>query len=146
MRPGDLIVGMTRAVQAAGAYWQHPTVTPRQFALLRALADLAADGKENERINQMRITAATGMDRSTLADVLRRLEQRKLIRRRRDKDDRRSLIVALTPEGRAQLAEVEKTAAEVERWMLSSIHVRHHAGFSGGIESLAQAHSDLVKS
>lgn len=144
MRTGDLIVGLTRAVQAAGAYWQHPTMTPRQFALLRALADLAAEGKENDRINQMRITAATGMDRSTLADVLRRLEARKLIRRKRDKDDRRSLIVTLTPEGRAQLADAEKTAAEVERWMLSCIHIRHHAGFAGGVESLAEAHAVMT--
>lgn len=145
MRPGDLIVDLNRALQAADAYWQHSTMTPRQFALLRALADLAAEGKENERINQMRITAATGMDRSTLADVLRRLEGRKYIRRRRDKDDRRSLIVTLTPEGRAQLAELEKAAAEVERWMLSRMHIRYHQGFIGGVESLARAHGELVK-
>lgn len=140
MRTGDLIIALNRAHQAADAYWQHSRLTPRQFALLSAIADLA-DGEKKESINQIRITMATGMDRSTLAEVLLRLEQRKLITRRRDKNDRRSLIVNITAEGRAQLAEAIPAVAEVERWVMSCIHAKNLPGFIAGVHSLAKAHA-----
>jgi DNA-binding MarR family transcriptional regulator len=58
------------------------------------------------------------MDRTTLTAALKPLERRGLIKVYSDPDDRRSRLMALTPEGLALLAQAfpiwEKTHAEVE--------------------------------
>ena len=70
--------------------------------------DLTAEGV---RVNQLRIVEATGMDRSTLTEVLRRLELRKLVARKRDKNDRRSLHVTLTGTGQELISNEQVRAA-----------------------------------
>jgi DNA-binding MarR family transcriptional regulator len=51
------------------------------------------------------------IDRSTIADVANRLEERGLIRRKRDVKDARRNLLSLTPAGRALH---DRTAPEVE--------------------------------
>jgi DNA-binding MarR family transcriptional regulator len=51
-------------------------------------------------MDQVSITPIASLDRSTLADVLARLESRSLITRTRDKEDARRNLVSLTPKGR----------------------------------------------
>ena len=51
-------------------------ITPRQFVILDAVA-------EAEGLNQVAITQATGIDRSSTAELVQRLTRRGLLRRRR---------------------------------------------------------------
>ncbi|HWL60888.1 MAG TPA: MarR family winged helix-turn-helix transcriptional regulator, partial [Microbacteriaceae bacterium] len=44
-----------------------------------------------------------GLDRSTIADLVRRMESAGLLKRRRDDEDRRRNTLELTPLGRAEL-------------------------------------------
>jgi DNA-binding MarR family transcriptional regulator len=58
---------------------------------------------------------ATSVDRSTLADVVRRLVKQRLATRKRNKADSRAYDVALTDEGRAQLQAARKAARQTDK-------------------------------
>lgn len=72
-------------------------VTPRQYAVLRTLAT-------HKDVSQTDISDVTGIDRSTLADIVRRLVGRDLVQRKRTKTDARMYAVRLTDTGRDTLA------------------------------------------
>jgi MarR family transcriptional regulator, temperature-dependent positive regulator of motility len=103
-----------RALQCADDWFLHDVpmdVTPRQLVVL-----LAVD--ETEGASQNRLVDATGIDRSTLADIVRRLVKRQLLRRRRGRRDARSYSVKLTDEGRQVLRAALPIGNDVDRRIL----------------------------
>lgn len=82
-------------------------VTQRQFAVLAA-----AD--EREGATQADLVRITGIDRSTLADMARRMIAKGLLERERSNIDARANAVRLTDAGRAALADArpKMTAAD----------------------------------
>lgn len=62
-----------------------------------------------------------GHRRSTLTSVLDRLEERGLIERASDPDDRRSFVITLTADGRAVAARVHRLLAALERDALDGL-------------------------
>lgn len=107
-----------RASQAADEMFAHETsgaeLTPRQFTVLAALESL-------ESASQTQIVDATGIDRSTLADIVKRLVKRGLLTRRRSRSDARAYVVRLTPEGRAMLVATKPAARRVEERLLEQM-------------------------
>lgn len=79
-------------------------VTPVQYSVLTAL-------REGE-LDQITLAGSIGIDRTTTAEVLRRLEGAGWVERRRNPLDRRRRIAKLTPEGNALL---ERMAASAQR-------------------------------
>ncbi|NJO32493.1 MAG: MarR family transcriptional regulator [Rhodospirillales bacterium] len=67
-------------------------ITARQYAVLRILS-------KHKVLSQTQIVQATGVDRSTLADMMRRLVEKGLVKRRRRTNDARVNAVRLTPAG-----------------------------------------------
>ena len=86
----------------------HEALTIGQIHLLMALS-------RHQPCTQTRIVDATGMDRSTLADVMRRLKAKKLIERRRTKEDARAYAVTLTAEGRKALQFVTPIVQRIDK-------------------------------
>lgn len=68
-------------------------ITSRQALILDLLLDRSAVDKQAD------IVAQIGIDRSTLADVMKRMQKHGLLERARDKRDARAYNVRLTPEG-----------------------------------------------
>jgi DNA-binding MarR family transcriptional regulator len=89
-------------------------LTPRQYAVLRAVAQ--ADG-----LNQMAIMAATGIDKSTTAEVVRRLVSNGALQRRRKKLDARQYAVRLTAKGREMLTKGELAARAADEALLLGV-------------------------
>ncbi|HET9232456.1 MAG TPA: MarR family transcriptional regulator [Vitreimonas sp.] len=86
-----------RAEQLAADRFTHlvgDTVTLRQFAVLAAVA-------ETPGLSQIDLVRATGIDRSTLAEMMTRMEKRGLIGRATSEADGRVRSVTLTADGRA---------------------------------------------
>lgn len=82
------------------------------------LSALEAIG-QNPKANQTDIVAATGIDRSTLADVVRRLLNLGLIERKRSRDDARSNVLTITKEGKRALLRTANARLEAERKVLA---------------------------
>ena len=89
-------------------------LTHRQFTVLMA-AD-AHDGRSQTELVQM-----TGIDRSTLADLVARLLAQGYLQRKRSKDDARTNSIRLTPIGKKMLKQAQSGAEEVDRQMLAAL-------------------------
>jgi DNA-binding MarR family transcriptional regulator len=81
-------------------------VTADQFVLLTAVA-------REPGITQITIVERTGSDKNTVAAVLRRLEQRRLVRREAHARDRRARCVFLTAEGQRVQRRAAKDAEPI---------------------------------
>jgi len=71
-------------------------ITARQILVLETLA-------ASDRLSQTAICTRTGIDRSTLADIVRRLVSKGWLSRRRSREDARQQSVRITDEGRRVL-------------------------------------------
>ena len=92
----------------------HDGVTLRQTVLLAAIA-------EAEGASQSDLVRTTGVDRSTLAEMMARMEKRGLIARAAAADDGRAKSVRLTADGRRRLAAVLPAIRNVDRSLLAAL-------------------------
>ncbi|MGH6735233.1 MAG: MarR family winged helix-turn-helix transcriptional regulator [Methyloceanibacter sp.] len=102
-------------------------LTPRQFAVLMTVA-------EEEGLTQTDLVDRTGIDRSTLADIVARLLSRGLIQRRRAKNDGRAYAIKLSAQGAKTLREAQPAAAAVDMRLLANLPPAKRQDF---LESLA---------
>lgn len=107
-----------RAVQAVTEIYQAEMsghdLTARQYAVLVALVH--ADG-----MSQSELVDATGIDRSTMADIVRRMLKKGIIQRKRDKDDARAYEVRVTEEGVRLFKTVAPIIQRIEDKLLSAL-------------------------
>jgi DNA-binding MarR family transcriptional regulator len=89
-------------------------LTPRQLAVLAAVSDM-------EGASQTDIVHKTGIDRSTLADIVRRMLRKGLLERRRTKEDARAYAVRLSDSGRDLLSVAGPAAAGVDESILAPL-------------------------
>jgi MarR family transcriptional regulator, temperature-dependent positive regulator of motility len=124
-----------RATQAADALFasqQMPHgLTPRKYAVLKAVSEADAPPSQTD------LVAATGVDRSTLADIVRRLDEGGLLRRVRTAQDARAYSVSLTERGMAVLEACARPAARVDRELLSGLTQEHREAFLAALQRLA---------
>ncbi len=107
-------------------------VTQRQHAVLMAVA-------AKEGAAQADLVAATGVDRSTLADMIARMLDKGLLARERSAADARANAVHLTDAGRAALAEIGPRADAADARLLALLPKGKRAAF---LEALAALSSD----
>jgi len=85
-----------------------------------------------------------GTKRSTLTNVLDRLERRELIRRELNPDDRRSFLIRLTRTGARHARQLARDMEELEALIRGSVSERDVRGVAKVVEALdtaiAQAH------
>ena len=109
---------LKRAVQYSIHLYMSETgktgLTHRQFTVL-----LAADAHEGR--SQTELVKMTGIDRSTLADLVARLMAQGYVQRRRTKDDARTNAIRLTPIGKKMLKQAQSGAEEVDRQLLATL-------------------------
>jgi len=89
-------------------------LTPRQFAVMKAIAN-------SEEPSQTVLVDKTGIDRSTMADIVRRLTARGLVQRRRTRRDARMYAVRLTDRGEGALKQAEPAARTTDERILSAL-------------------------
>ena len=89
-------------------------LTPRQFAVLVTVS-------QNEGLSQTHLVDRTGIDRSTLADIVRRMLKKGLLQRRRTKEDARAYAVKLTDDGWKMLRSADPLSRKVDDRILSSL-------------------------
>jgi DNA-binding MarR family transcriptional regulator len=96
------------------SHMTHSDLTPRQFAVMKAVAKYS-DASQTALVEQ------TGIDRSTLADIVRRLIRKGLLQRRRTAHDARMYAVRLTAAGTEELKRAEPAVRSTEERLLSAV-------------------------
>jgi DNA-binding MarR family transcriptional regulator len=92
-------------------------LTPRQYAVLVTVA-------ANEGLSQTGLVERTGIDRSTLADIVRRMLKKGLLQRRRTREDARAYAVKLTEEGSRAMKAAESCARRADDRILAALPAR----------------------
>ncbi len=105
-------------------------LTHRQFTVLLAVD--ANDGK-----SQTELVKVTGIDRSTLADLVARLMAQGYLQRRRTKDDGRTNAIRITAVGKKMLKTAQPGADEVDRQLMSFIASAERKAFLDNLAALA---------
>ena len=104
--------------------------TPRQFAVLLSV-------HQNPGISQTDLVRMTGIDRSTLTEILRRLGRRGLIRRERQAGDRRTNALHLTVEGLTAMESAIDAVERAQERILAPIPVGERRAAMRVLEKLA---------
>jgi MarR family transcriptional regulator, temperature-dependent positive regulator of motility len=107
-------------------------ITQRQFTVLAAAA--AHDG-----LTQNDLVRATGIDRSTLADLVARMLAKGLLVRERSTTDARANSVRLSEAGRLALAAGSVPAIAADGRLLGFLSPKKREGFLKTLAALAQA-------
>ncbi len=117
-QPGHLI---RRAQQIAVAIFIEECaafdLTPVQYASMVAIA-------EHEGIDATRLSAQIAFDRSTLGNVLERLEARGFVERYSSPDDKRVKLLKLTPQGRAVTRRAEEGVRRTQERILAPLNAK----------------------
>ncbi|MEZ5998564.1 MAG: MarR family transcriptional regulator [Hyphomonas sp.] len=114
-----------KALKAAG-------ITLRQFSLLAAL-----DG--NDGVSQSDLVNATGIDRSTLADMVARMESGGLIKRASSKTDARAKSVSLTAKGKKSLDKALPAVQKADAALFAALPKVKQDALMSGLMGMTEA-------
>jgi DNA-binding MarR family transcriptional regulator len=89
-------------------------LTKQQYTVLAAV-------EQNEGMSQTELVNITGIDRSTLAEMIRRMIEKGLLDRERTETDQRANAVRIGPGGRRALRSARSASDRVERALLSGL-------------------------
>jgi DNA-binding MarR family transcriptional regulator len=112
-------------------------LTKQQFTVLVAL-------ETNEGVSQTALVEMTGIDRSTLAEMVRRMLERNLLSRQRTEKDARANAVAITAAGRKALRAARAAADRAERKLLDAIPPSERARFIKSLSAIAAAGEEFA--
>jgi DNA-binding MarR family transcriptional regulator len=132
-----------RALQLALDIYAEETgpeaITQRQYAVLAAVA-------AHEGLTQTDLVHATGIDRSTLADLVARMIGKGLIARERSASDARANTVRLTAPGRAALDVTGPRVAAADARILKLLPVRKRDAFLSVLHEMGRAAEAMAAS
>ncbi|HWE44399.1 MAG TPA: MarR family winged helix-turn-helix transcriptional regulator [Caulobacteraceae bacterium] len=107
-------------------------LTQRQYAVLTAVA-------HNPGLTQTDLVRSTGIDRSTLADMVARMISKGLLERERSSLDARANTVSLTDAGRAELNEAKPKVDAADKQILALLPRGKRNSFISGLKAFARA-------
>ncbi|MDB5469110.1 MAG: MarR family transcriptional regulator [Caulobacter sp.] len=113
-------------------------VTQRQHAVLAAVAD-------KEGAAQADLVASTGIDRSTLADMVARMIDKGLLARKRSALDARANAVRLTDAGREALESIGPKTAAADAALMALLPKGKRDGLLEALEILAAGEARVKK-
>lgn len=110
-------------------------LTQRQLAVLYAV-------DQQEGVSQTQLVRATGIDRSTLADMIVRMQGKELLARKRTDEDARANSVRITPTGRRALKTAMPAMMRAESRVLDLLPQRTRIEFIKALALIAQRATD----
>lgn len=113
-------------------------ITPVQYSILSALDQMGT-------AEQIVLSRAVGLDTTNVADVLARLERRRLIKRRVSAQDKRMKVATLTEIGRALLRRIDAGAARAHERTLAALAPKARARFMRDLARLVERNNDVSR-
>lgn len=105
--------------------------TPRQFEVLHVVS-------QNEGLSQTDLVQATGIDRSTLADMIARMIAKGLLSRKRTKADARANAVSITATGKRMLAGALASVSKSDKEIISVLPKTQQSAFLKSLQAFAE--------
>ena len=121
------------AKDRAMAAYEETGLHPYHHAVLLVLSEGAPE-------TQGSIADSLGYDRGQLVGLLDELEERELVERKRDPNDRRRHLVRLTPAGKKMLGRLRSLSAQIDDEFLSPLDPEERATLHGLLRRLAEEH------
>jgi DNA-binding MarR family transcriptional regulator len=109
-------------------------ITPVQYGLLTILST-------NPDSDQITLANALGIDRTNVADVLRRLEAAGLVRRKKNADDRRMVLARLTASGEAMVEKMHPSMVRAQERLLTVLSSEEREAFIATLMRLLEANN-----
>jgi DNA-binding MarR family transcriptional regulator len=106
-------------------------LTPRQFAVLLVVS-------RDEGLSQTELVERTGIDRSTLADLVQRMLKKGLLQRRRSRQDARAYSVRLTEQGWSSLRTAEPVARRIDQRLLAVLPGKRAEEFLSSLNTIVE--------
>jgi MarR family transcriptional regulator, lower aerobic nicotinate degradation pathway regulator len=135
-KPGHLI---RRLQQIALALFMDQTkefgITPVQYSALIAIAN-------HPGIDQTALCNIIAFDRSTIGDVVGRLEKKKLITRVNGAVDRRTKSLYITPSGRRMIRNIEPAVQSTQRLILAPLKPGERSAFMQMLRRLVHLNNE----
>jgi MarR family transcriptional regulator, lower aerobic nicotinate degradation pathway regulator len=135
-KPGHLI---RRLQQIALALFLNETaafgITPVQYSAMIAIGN-------HPGIDQTALCNIIAFDRSTIGDVVGRLEKKKLIRRLNGSLDRRTKSLTITPAGRRLLRDIEPAVQSTQRLILAPLKPSQRSAFMTMLKHLVYLNNE----
>jgi DNA-binding MarR family transcriptional regulator len=107
-------------------------LTKQQYTLLAAL-------EHNDGASQTVLVEITGIDRSTLAEMVRRMLEKGLLSRERTEEDQRANAVAISPSGRKALRSARNASDRAEKALLEILPIPDRQKFIRALAQIAEA-------
>jgi DNA-binding MarR family transcriptional regulator len=135
--PGYVARRLHQAYVAAWVRLVDATLTGPQFAVLTAVN--AYPGVE-----QGSLASSVALDRSTMASIVRRLEDRRLITRETPAEDGRKRLLFLTDEGVATLRDADRRARELDVLLMKGYDADRQTDLLRELTALSEHWESLV--
>lgn len=113
-------------------------LTQLQYVVLAAL-------DERGPLDQITLGGCTALDRNTVAVVVRKLEERGLVTRQRNPEDRRSMVVTLTEAGEALRMEAEAAVLKAQDEILGPLNEEERELLCGLLQRMADENNALSR-
>jgi MarR family transcriptional regulator, lower aerobic nicotinate degradation pathway regulator len=110
-------------------------ITPVQYAALVAI-------NNHPGIDQTTLCNIIALDRSTIGDVVGRLEKKKLIRRLNGAVDRRTKSLSITPPGRRLIRDIEPAVLSTQRLIVAPLKPGERQAFMQMLKHLVRLNTD----
>ena len=107
-------------------------ITSAQYSIL-AVLDRLGEASQRELCDEV------DLDRSTVTDLVRRMEKAGLIARRRAEGDARRNVVTLTPHGDAERARLVPLVHEVQRELMTNLDDAETAALFRGLWAMLES-------
>jgi len=107
-------------------------LTPHHYGILMVLDQIGA-------APQQQLSRAVGVDPRNAVPLIDALQQRNLVERQPDPADRRRHAVALTPAGRAALADLRRAGEQLEQQLLDCLTPAERVGLDRMLRKLLSA-------
>jgi DNA-binding MarR family transcriptional regulator len=135
-KPGHLI---RRLQQISLALFMDETkafeITPVQYSALVAI-------EINPGLDQTALCNLIAIDRSTVGDVVTRLERKRLIRRTAGEEDRRTKALFITPAGKKLIAEIEPFVEATQTRILEPLTTGERAALMRMLKKLVHLNNE----
>lgn len=136
--PGYVARRLHHAYTAAWQRYVDPHLTGPQFAVLAAV-DIYPG------VEQGSLARAVALDRSTMASIVKRLEDRKLIIRETPPDDGRKRLLYLTDSGAATLREDRSKARALDAMLMRDVAGSDEAALLARLNGIAEHWESFVE-